>query len=127
MPNLSKTRFCSGLQCLKRLYWQVFPPEDLQENEDEFELILVQGREVGKLARQAFPGGALVAEDHKNLPGALERTKALLADPNVPARLGHVLQNGVGARRVVAKHVELLANALRAPEGFGGTLTCRSA
>lgn len=44
MPNLSKTCFCSGLQCLKRLYWQVFPPEDLPNDEEEFELILVHRR-----------------------------------------------------------------------------------
>ncbi|MCY3020267.1 MAG: hypothetical protein NTW87_14710 [Planctomycetota bacterium] len=37
-----------------------------------------------------------------------------------PARFDHILQDGVGARRVVAEQAELLANALRAPERILG-------
>lgn len=88
MTALSKSRFRSGLQCLKRLYWQVFPPEELVDEEEEFDLILVQGQEVGELARQAFPGGVLVEESHEHLGAALKRTRALTT-PTEPFRGPH--------------------------------------
>jgi CRISPR/Cas system-associated exonuclease Cas4 (RecB family) len=40
--------------------------------------IMVQGTEVGKLARDLFPSGILINEDYKNLSGALEHTNAAL-------------------------------------------------
>ena len=86
MPKLSKSRFCSGLQCLKRLYWQCFPPDDFQDDKNgEFNVILEQGREIGELARQAFPKGVLVDEDHKHLADAVAHTQTLLTDQNIPA------------------------------------------
>lgn len=40
--------------------------------------IMVQGTEVGKLARDLFPNGILIDEDYKNLSGALDHTDAAL-------------------------------------------------
>lgn len=43
------------------------------------------GTDVGVLAREYFPGGVLVEETHRQIPAALVRTAALVADPNVTA------------------------------------------
>ena len=59
--DLSKSRFIAGWQCHKLLWWKVHEPDakELQPNrvlEDLFD----QGRQVGEVARAAFPGGVLV-------------------------------------------------------------------
>jgi len=48
------------------------PPSPFQQS------IMVQGTEVGVLARDLFPDGVLIDEDYKNLSGALEHTDAAL-------------------------------------------------
>lgn len=54
--RISKSRFVAGCQCLKRLYLQVHEPELAAEPDAAAEAIIEQGREVGMLARQMFPG-----------------------------------------------------------------------
>jgi len=83
--RLSKSRFMAGVQCLKRLYFQVHHPE-LAARPDESVLdALRQGQEVGELARQAFPRGVLVEADQLDLCEAIERTSQLAADPDIEA------------------------------------------
>jgi hypothetical protein len=60
--RISKSKFMAGTQCLKRLYWQVHEPELAAELDDSSEARIEQGREVGLLARQLFPGGVEVDE-----------------------------------------------------------------
>ncbi len=50
----------AGVQCLKRLYWQVHQPEPAAEPDASDYAIMEQGHEVGLLARQMFPGGVEV-------------------------------------------------------------------
>jgi hypothetical protein len=45
--------------------------------------MLDMGREMNEIAHRHFPGGVLVAENHRHSAAALERTAALMADPNV--------------------------------------------
>ncbi len=61
--RLSKSRFIAGCQCLKRLYFQVHQPELAAEPDAAADAIIEQGREVGLLARQMFPGGVEVRSD----------------------------------------------------------------
>jgi predicted RecB family nuclease len=83
--HLSKTRFVTGVQCLKRLYLQVHRP-DLAANPDEGALArMVQGQLVGAEARKAFPGGVLVDANHAELDNAITTTRELVANPDVPA------------------------------------------
>jgi predicted RecB family nuclease len=81
---ISKSRFLAGCQCLKRLYLQVHQPELASAAEEAVEAIITQGHEIGRLARQLFPGGIEVS-----VPGglgqAIRTTKELLANPDVPA------------------------------------------
>jgi len=58
--KISKSQFMSGVQCLKRLYWQVHEPDLSSEPDAAAVAIMEQGREVGKLARQLFAGGVEV-------------------------------------------------------------------
>jgi hypothetical protein len=82
--TISKSRFLAGCQCVKRLYLQVHPPELLLQGDGANEGIIEQGRQVGMLARQLFPGGIEV-EGCSGLEQAICTTKELLGNPEVPA------------------------------------------
>jgi len=102
--RLSKSRFLSGLQCLKRLYLEVHAP-DLAAQPDEYrQAILDMGSEVGELARRRFAGGALVTADYRHLPDALRQTAELLAVQDVPA----IFEAAVEFDRVLIR-VDILA------------------
>ena len=83
--HLSKSKFLAGLQCLKRLYLLCYDPQLMPEADDATQARLDQGTLVGELARQAFPNGVLVQEPYWDHEGAVERTRSLMADKNVPA------------------------------------------
>jgi hypothetical protein len=51
--RISKSKFVAGIQCLKRLYWQVHEPELAAELDDSSEAV-EQGHQVGLLAHQRF-------------------------------------------------------------------------
>jgi predicted RecB family nuclease len=82
--KLSKTKFMAGVQCLKRLYFLVHEPELEDQVEGSSEAMIQQGRVVGLLARQLFPGGVEVGGS-ADLGQAISSTKELLANPEVPA------------------------------------------
>jgi predicted RecB family nuclease len=82
--TLSKSKFVAGCQCLKRLYFQVHEPELAAESDSAAEAIIEQGREVGMLARQLFPGGVEVRSDG-GLGQAIRTTKQLILNPEIPA------------------------------------------
>lgn len=81
--TISKTKYCAGLQCLKRLYLLVHSPELAARPDDSAEAIIEQGREVGMLARKLFPGGVEVSE--RGLDQAIRTTRELVANPAVQA------------------------------------------
>ncbi len=65
--RLSKSKFLSGLQCLKRLYLEIHSPELATERDQQTQAILDMGTSVGELERGCFPGGVLVEADHLHL------------------------------------------------------------
>src|SRR4051812_31973764 len=81
---ISKSKYLAGVQCLKRLWLLVHEPEVATEPTASDEAIIEQGQEVGKLARQLFPGGMLVEGSH-GLEHAIRTTRELMANPNIPA------------------------------------------
>lgn len=85
MPGLSKSKFMAGLQCVKRLYQLCYGYEPLGKPNEGMEAILAQGQEVGILARQAFPSGVLIDDDHVHHREAEIKTQRLLKDGKVPA------------------------------------------
>jgi hypothetical protein len=91
--RISKSRYVSGCQCLKRLYWQVHAPELAAEPDAAAEAIIQQGREVGLLARQMFPGGVEV-DSSGGLNDAIRTTRELLRNQSVPAIFEGVFEHG---------------------------------
>lgn len=83
--RLSKSRLKAGLQCEKRLWYEVNAP-DLADPMDDADLAVIeQGVEVGELARRLYPGGVLVPHEGRPHQEVVQDTAAALADPEVPA------------------------------------------
>jgi hypothetical protein len=81
--RISKSKFCAGVQCLKRLYLLVHEPELAAEPDGTADAIIEQGREVGLLARKLFPGGIEVCST--GLDQAIRTTRELIANHGIPA------------------------------------------
>jgi predicted RecB family nuclease len=80
---ITKSRFMAGTQCLKRLYLSVHEPELAAQPDESDQSIIEQGREVGLLAQQMFPGGVVV--ESRDREQAIRATRELIANPQVPA------------------------------------------
>ena len=80
---LSKSRFTSGLQCLKRLYLETHRRAEADPIGEDLAARFATGTAVGQLARGLYPGGVLVAEDFREHEAAVRRTKALIAERTV--------------------------------------------
>jgi predicted RecB family nuclease len=91
--RISKSKFVAGCQCVKRLYWQVHEPELAAEPGASAYAIMEQGREVGMLARQLFPGGVEV-DGSGGLDNAIRTTRELVANPEVPAIYEATFEHG---------------------------------
>ena len=102
-PLLSKSRFLAGLQCLKRLYLDCHHRELADPVEAGQQAIFDTGTAVGELARQRFPGGALIEEQYFEHSQALRSTQALLSDASV-----HALYEPAFAFRGVRTRVDVL-------------------
>ena len=78
---LSKSRFVAGWQCHKLLWWQVHDPDALELQPDKvLEDLFDQGRQVGEVARQRFPGGVLIDLPYYQREERVAATRAALAD-----------------------------------------------
>ena len=84
-PQLSKSRFQYGLQCLKRLYLESYHPELADPVDPGLQARFDTGTTVGEVARQRFPNGRLIEETHLEHDQAVETTQALLSDASVSA------------------------------------------
>ena len=83
--RISKSKFVAGVQCLKRLYFQVHHPELATGSSEATEAVMEQGHQVGVAAQKEFPGGVLVAADHEHLDDAVRITRELVGNAEVPA------------------------------------------
>jgi predicted RecB family nuclease len=91
--RISKSKFVAGVQCLKRLYLQVHEPGLAAGPDASDQAIMEQGREVGLLARQMFPGGVEV-DSSDGVEQAIRATRELIANPEVPAIFEGTFENG---------------------------------
>ena len=57
--GLSKSRFTSGMQCHKKLWWEIHEPDakELQPDKDLLDLF-DQGHQVGEAARDRLPAAS---------------------------------------------------------------------
>ena len=101
--RISKSKFVAGCQCLKRLYFQVHQPELAAEPDGTADAIIEQGREVGLLARQMFPGGVEVRSEG-GLDQAIRITRELTANREVPAIFEGTFEHGGVLVRVDILH-----------------------
>jgi predicted RecB family nuclease len=106
-PRLSKSKFLSGLQCHKRLYLETTQPQLAQPPDPSTQAILAMGTEIGRLARQRFPGGILVAPALRSREAAVAQTAQLLQDTDVPAIFeGAFIHDGVVVRVDILERVK---------------------
>jgi hypothetical protein len=78
--RLSKFRFTSGIQCHKKLWWEVHEQDALElEHDPATQLLLEQGGEVGALARSSAPGGVLIDFPHDEYVENVRATQQALA------------------------------------------------
>ena len=54
---ISKSRFVSGIQCSKKLYFDIYRKDLKPEISEQQELLFSTGHEIGELAQSAFPNG----------------------------------------------------------------------
>src|SRR5882672_3597424 len=84
-PRLSKSRFTSGLQCHKKLWWEVHEPGAVELQPDKvLQDLFDQGRLVGEAARARYPGGVLIDLPHDAGEERVAATKQAL-DSGAPA------------------------------------------
>ena len=84
-PQLSKSRFLGGLQCLKRLFLECYHRYLADVVGSGQQGLFDSGTAVGELARQRFPNGLLILEDHLHHSDAVQSTARAIADNTVPA------------------------------------------
>jgi predicted RecB family nuclease len=106
VPRLSKSKFLAGLQCHKRLYFDVHHPEWASPPDASTQAMLNMGTELGEQARNRFPGGALIGESYRQREAALAHTASVLTDTTVPAIFeGAFLYDGVLVRVDVLERI----------------------
>ncbi len=78
MKTLSKSRFVSGVQCEKKL-WYSYYRKDLQLPTDKHtQAIFDLGYQIGNLAQNRFPNGKdATPEDFSDFSPSIEKTKLL--------------------------------------------------
>ena len=80
-PSLSKSRYISGLQCPKMLWWMVHEPNAAElHGDDGLQVKFARGHRVGELARARVPGGILVDVPHHELERRVAATANALAE-----------------------------------------------
>ena len=100
--RISKSKFRAGVQCLKRLYLLVHSSELAAQPSASDQAIIEQGRAVGMLARQLFPGGVEVCE--RSFDHAIRVTRELVANRAVPAIFEGTFESGGVLVRVDILH-----------------------
>src|SRR5580692_8801352 len=77
--HLSKTRFTSGLQCHRLLWWTVNEPAAPElKTSPELAAVCDQGARVGELARNYIPGGELIDLPYWDMEGRVDSTRAAI-------------------------------------------------
>jgi hypothetical protein len=94
--RLSKSRYVSGLQCPKMLWWKVHEPDAPELAADEgLQAILTRGQRVGELARAQVPGGVLIELPHYEFEGKVAATAKAIADGARAIYEASFLEDGV--------------------------------
>src|SRR5687767_3888762 len=76
---LSKSRYLAGLQCHKRLWFEVHEPEESSDLDPALETLFERGRRVGEEARKCVPDGILIEGPPRSREERLAATQVALA------------------------------------------------
>lgn len=93
-PALSKSRFLAGLQCEKRLWYEVNRREEVPLPGAATLAIFEQGRAVGEVARRLYPDGIEVAPNIWAWPAVAAATREALAARRPLFEAGFVHRGG---------------------------------
>ena len=77
-PQLSKSRFMAGLQCLKRLYLECYQRELADPIDPSQQNLFDMGTTVGELARKVYQSGKLIDEKYFEHTQAVNSTESIL-------------------------------------------------
>jgi len=77
---LSKTKLMKGYRCQKCIYLTIHNPELEAPVTPETQALFDQGNVVGAIAREYYPGGALIDNKPWDFTGALAKTRELIAN-----------------------------------------------
>ena len=81
MKTLSKSRFVSGIQCDKKLWFDFYRKELKPEIDDQTQAVFDLGHRIGILAQEMFPNGKdATPEDYSNLQPSIENTKKWISE-----------------------------------------------
>jgi hypothetical protein len=79
--TLSKSRFVTGWQCHRLLWWKVHEPNAVELQPSKvLEDLFNQGRQVGEVARTKYPGGVLIDLPHTQYRQRVAATRQAIAD-----------------------------------------------
>ena len=77
--RLSKSRYCTGLQCLRQLWWRVHEADAPElEPDPSLQAVFDRGHRIGELAQAQFPGGVLVDAEPWEIAEKCSQTQAAL-------------------------------------------------
>jgi hypothetical protein len=74
-PFISKSKFLSGLQCRKLLWFAYNAKDEFPDVDAQTQAIFDQGHEVGNLAKQLFPGGIEVGQGIVDVEAVIRLTQ----------------------------------------------------
>lgn len=76
MTKISKSNFVSGIQCVKKLYFDIHKKDLKPEISEQKKLLFTTGHEIGELAQRAFPNGKDASpENYYDFSQSIQDTK----------------------------------------------------
>jgi hypothetical protein len=76
--NISKSKFISGIQCEKLLWFQFYRKDLAEEPDEQTQFIFDQGHLIGEMVQSLFQGGVLVEDDHEHIKEAIDTTRRMI-------------------------------------------------
>lgn len=77
--GLSKSKFCTGLQCVRQLWWRVHEPDAVElVASPALQAVFDRGHRVGELAQAEFPGGVGIGREFHEVAQKIADTRVAL-------------------------------------------------
>jgi hypothetical protein len=104
---ISKSRFVSGIQCSKKLYFDIYRKDLKPEISEQQELLFSTGHEIGELAQSAFPNGKDASpENYYDFSKSIQDTKDWIVSDVKTIYEAAFSSNGVLAALDILHHTE---------------------